>query len=663
MSAKSTAATLSLTDLLAMNDRTVMLLDNGVDTGADRLLLDGAFEEAAQIYQACGLDDLHRREKLAYCRYYTGAKGYGDILDKEIERATPWGLALHFWAWESLSEAEKNSSVPQRILQAATAIESFPGLRQTLIAAIGYHAGVRHTSQGDFSELYQSACTALQEMGSSYIQTLKLCTAIVHHYSERSESSAQLLRELVDATSAESTPTLAPLFTAANIIGDIGKAESALAELCRRFADDPDLEPTISAVAIEEGKPGLLEVLPEHLLAISLNRPEVRLITALAANDLSTVIEIAESMPANGPPDSVLYSPRISEPLIDFAGSGRRALLGGWGGYAPWCFVLGERLVRTLPKGDLRRHFLRSAKDTIDSDDLEEYADELCSLFEEHGEYDDFYSILTPECLRQVDPEAFANYLVKAAEEDSEYSPLYGDEDEDSPVPWHRFIPSLKQALAALTPEKAAFCTSVLESWDIPLRAPLADRLAGEGMPESLSAPLAAIQAAITECGAEVLPYLQVALMKLSARAAALTPPATAEDTVIQAINDFLKPRHLTDYGVDRARKMTGRYGAAGVLQGLEALLANPDFNPETDRPMDALANTLVKLQGTLISRRAYLAGILRKRLKNLKSHWLDQQVSEAMGRGVDIEQMIELAKGVSSWDDWSEGLENLQPY
>ena len=57
------------------------------------------------------------------------------------------------------------------------------------------------------------------------------------------------------------------------------------------------------------------------------------------------------------------------------------------------------------------------------------------------------------------------------------------------------------------------------------------------------------------------------------------------------------------------------------------------------------------------------LAGILRKRLKNLKSHWLDQQVSEAMGRGVDIEQMIELAKGVGSWDDWSDGLESLQPY
>lgn len=53
----------------------------------------------------------------------------------------------------------------------------------------------------------------------------------------------------------------------------------------------------------------------------------------------------------------------------------------------------------------------------------------------------------------------------------------------------------------------------------------------------------------------------------------------------------------------------------------------------------------------------------LRKRLKNLRSHWLDQQVSEAMARGIDIEQMIDLAKGVNSWDAWSEGLARLVPY
>ncbi|RVD77571.1 hypothetical protein A9HBioS_2571 [Pseudomonas koreensis] len=48
---------------------------------------------------------------------------------------------------------------------------------------------------------------------------------------------------------------------------------------------------------------------------------------------------------------------------------------------------------------------------------------------------------------------------------------------------------------------------------------------------------------------------------------------------------------------------------------------------------------------------------------QNLKSHWLDQQVSEAMNRGVDIEQMIDLAKGVNYWDNRSDGLSRLVPY
>ncbi len=91
--------------------------------------------------------------------------------------------------------------------------------------------------------------------------------------------------------------------------------------------------------------------------------------------------------------------------------------------------------------------------------------------------------------------------------------------------------------------------------------------------------------------------------------------------------------------------------------------MKSPEFNPETDRDLPALSKMLVKLQGSLPGRRAYLAGVLRKRLKNLRSHWLDQQASEAISRGVDIEQMIDLAKGVTTWDDWTDGLARLVPY
>lgn len=151
--------------------------------------------------------------------------------------------------------------------------------------------------------------------------------------------------------------------------------------------------------------------------------------------------------------------------------------------------------------------------------------------------------------------------------------------------------------------------------------------------------------------------------MKLSARAAERISLAVGHEVSIRAYNDFVSPARLTEYGEGRVRTLAKRYGAAGVLQGLDALITNPEFNPETDRELPALSIMLVKLQGGLSGRRAYLAGILRKRLKNLKSHWLDQQVSEVMVRGVDIEQMIDLAKNVNSWDDWSDGLAGLRPY
>ncbi|WP_312352290.1 hypothetical protein, partial [Pseudomonas sp.] len=48
--------------------------------------------------------------------------------------------------------------------------------------------------------------------------------------------------------------------------------------------------------------------------------------------------------------------------------------------------------------------------------------------------------------------------------------------------------------------------------------------------------------------------------------------------------------------------------------------MKSPDFNPETDYDLPALSKMLVSLQGALQGRRAYLAGVLRKRLKNLRS-------------------------------------------
>jgi hypothetical protein len=78
---------------------------------------------------------------------------------------------------------------------------------------------------------------------------------------------------------------------------------------------------------------------------------------------------------------------------------------------------------------------------------------------------------------------------------------------------------------------------------------------------------------------------------------------------------------------------------------------------------IEQVSKRMVAKQGTLIPRRAYLAGILNKRLPNMKGAWLDRQVADCMKRGVDIEQMIELAKTVTSWGEWEQGIDSLRPY
>ena len=46
-----------------------------------------------------------------------------------------------------------------------------------------------------------------------------------------------------------------------------------------------------------------------------------------------------------------------------------------------------------------------------------------------------------------------------------------------------------------------------------------------------------------------------------------------------------------------------------------------------------------------------------------MKGAWLDRQVADCMKRGVDLEQMIELAKTVTSWGELEKGIDALRPY
>lgn len=663
MPVRSIPSLLSLPELITAMNTGAEIEGSGVEAEADRHLLDKRYREAADVYSTLDLDDLNRREKLAYCLYCVEEKGFFGVLDPVIERASPWGLALHLWGYDATRYSsgptrEERATLLASVLESAIKMDAWPVLRVYLIAGCWYHSLQLDLAAPDMRALQARASSALAECGAKHQESMELCTRIFNFYHDRSAPQKQALSDLVATVSAENTAVLSALYQAARIVENTPQAMAALHQLVQRFKDDPALESTVTAAAVVAGNLDFLECLPEELKAISRGRAEVQLLEAIAAGNQELVVEIASAMPAHGPSDSVLYQPCIAEPVFSFL-LGRTDHTGGWGDSAPWGYVMGARVFKALPPGALRNSFLREFRDFLGEDELHSRARELCDLFESTLEDDDFNWILTPECLCQVSPDSFARYLVMEAAAGSEYCPFESAED----IPWQRFAQPIKDALAMLPAETRQASEVLLEEWGVQWRPSLADRLAGGGLPEAVSSPLAQIDAAISSLGGSDLAYLQLAMMKLSARIAERISPAAGREVSIQAYNDFVHPSRLTEYGEERVRKLATRYGAAGFLQGLDALIASPEFNPKTDRELPALSKMLVKLQGGLAGRRAYLAGILRKRLKNLKSTWLDQQVSECMARGVDIEQMIDLAKTVNSWDDWSDGLADLRPY
>ena len=655
----------SLSELISARNTGTDVQGLGVEADADRLLVSSQFNEAVEAYRALDLDNVNRREKLAYCLYCAGLKDFHTVLEADVGLATPWGLALHLWAFDLGRfpyDTPKEELLERlaEILQRAVEMDSWPKLREGLIAGCWYQCLQQRDDSPAAIAIQSTASTVLGKMGSVLQETLELCTEMFKYYQDRSETQARALRNMVSAIPADRTPVLSALFSAAVTVGDTQQAKLALAELCRRYKDDQYLEPTVSAVVIESGCPEWIDCLPEGVRAVSQARPEIRLAFAIERQDQREVHALAENVPVYGPTDSVLNLPRIAEPFFNFLLSGRTSNIGGWGSSAPWEAIFGERLVRALPEGALRNSFLQTCRDFLSEEELAARAQDLCDLFEASLTDDDFYWIQRTECLRLVNVHSFAKYLVKSAAEESDYPPF---ETEECVIPWDRFVPAIKQELLSLQPKIKMITESVFEDWGIPLRPPLKLRLAGEGLPVAVSGPLADVEAAISELSGSDLAYLQLTLLNISAKAAERISPAAANEVAVRAYNDFLRPDSLTDFGEERVRALASRYGAAGFLQGLDALMRSPEFNPETDRELPALSKMLVKLQGSLTGRRAYLAGVLRKRLKNLKSHWLDQQVSEAMNRGVDIEQMIDLAKGVTSWDDWTNGLDRLAPY
>lgn len=339
MSARTLPSLLSLPELLYARNTGTTVQGTGSEAEADRLLISSRYADAADIYQALTLDDTNRREKLAYCFFCNGQNDFYTVLDARVELATPWGLALHLWAFNSgrftlnTATEDLNQLLP-KILQHALELGSWPKLREYLIAGCWYQSLQQRQDTQEARALQSGSAVALSKMGSKLQDSLELCTRIFNYYRNRTEPQILALRDLIKNISAIDTPVLSALFSAAMVVRDTKQAKSALSELCRRYRNHEFLEQTVSAVAVENDCPEFLDCLPDELKVASLSRPEIRLLNAIARQDLVEVQALAKTMPADGPTDSVLDLPRISEPFFDFLLSGRTSQVGGWGGAA-----------------------------------------------------------------------------------------------------------------------------------------------------------------------------------------------------------------------------------------------------------------------------------------------------------------------------------------
>ena len=100
MPARTLPSLLSLPELISARNSGTDVQGGGSEAEADRLLISGRFNEAAEAYRALEFGNVNRQEKLAYSLYCGGQRDFHSVLDDDVGLATPWGLALHLWAYD-----------------------------------------------------------------------------------------------------------------------------------------------------------------------------------------------------------------------------------------------------------------------------------------------------------------------------------------------------------------------------------------------------------------------------------------------------------------------------------------------------------------------------------------------------------------------------------
>ncbi|MDD0998386.1 hypothetical protein M5G20_21305 [Pseudomonas sp. TNT2022 ID1044] len=642
-----------------------------LEADGDRLLLARDYEGALDVYRSIEAPDRPLREKMSYALWALGNEGAWAILGDGLDSTTEDGLAMELraFAMTMFQSGASDKPIGDLVECVLARKDQLPSAILLLSSAIYVSVSMR-LNRAEGLPLYPDSCvkavTALREMSKAHADCMEAFAMARQVYLNGADSRP--LHDLVEQIDLKECPVLGFVFNAAVQAENMGVAREVIAELCTRFAGHPNLTATVAMAAIQARDLELLEELPAELREIAMSLPGLRVLQAMANADTDELVAAVLQL-KNGDGPFLNEDMAIHERLLRI--TWRRWDTGTW--TTPYSLLAewAAQIVPLLPAGELRDEILADAAG-MGGYDLEPLTPYYCDLFNRQPTSENFSLMYEELPLDQLEDQALTQYIFDEATSEDPYCSLLDPEFAPDLEPFFKrgIADALIARATALTGKAKDEYIRVLSLWGL-IRRPesvvvfdFERRLQGSDLPEGVLGHLESIRALLGGAGGSQLVYLQSQLDRLSAEVARATPVAAAEETVAVAINEILslKSHHLNEVGLKRVATLTKRYGAPNLLSELRALAKVSNTTLGTD-VVDALANHMVRQQGTLATRRSYLAGILRKRLVNLKSAWLDQQVSKCLNRGVDIEQMIELAKGVDTWDDWSAGLETLRPY
>jgi hypothetical protein len=642
-----------------------------IEADGDRLLLARNFDGALDVYQRIEAPGRPLREKMAYVLWALRNEAAWPTLGDGVASTTENGIAMELraFAMTMFKSGASDETIGDLVECVLARKDQLPSAIQLLSSAI-YVAVAMRLSREEGLPLYPASCTkavtALREMSKPYadcMEAFALARQVYLHHTD-----VRPLHDLIDQIDLTQCPVLGFVFTAAVLAENKRVARKVIFELCTRFEGHPNLTATVAMAAIQACDLELLEELPVPLRVVAMEVPGLQVLEAMTNGDNDALVAAIRKVQSDDGP-YLTSDMAIHERLLKI--TWRRWDIGTWESPHSLLAEWAPRLVPLLPVGDLRDEILVEAA-CMGGNDLKPLTSYFCELFNRKPTFANFTLMNDELPLDLLDDQALTQFIFDEATDEDPYCSLFDPEFDPDLEPFFKrgIADALVARAASLAGNAKDDYLRLLSRWGL-LRRPegvvafdFESRLMGSDLPEGVLKHLDSIRASMGGASGSQLVYMQSQLDRLSADIGRATPVAAAEETVVAAIDEILKLRahHLNEVGVKRVGVLTKRYGAANLLAELRELAKVSNTTLGTD-VVDALANHMVRKQGTLVTRRSYLAAILRKRLVNLKSDWLDQQVSKCLNRGIDIEQMIEVAKGVDTWDDWLAGLENLRPY